>query len=330
MGSSAQKTKAQHFVPQFYLKRFDSGQGVFVYDKAEARSFPASTMGIAQERYFYDLDKETLAEAGLADDDQLAEKALSAIEGQAATTIALILHECKLRGSLRRVLRKQLAHFMVIQHLRTRRSRENLSQMTRLLLQALAAEDPHAPEGCEDVRLTEGSAKVLHLKTLFDPNLWKPLAKAMVNHTWMLATPVAGCEFIASDHPIAVRPHITGAAKSHAALGSEGVEIAFPLSPDCLLIMKEKSYHADVRKLDGATVELSVDEVAAFNRLQVESSRRWLYSRSGDFADIDAYCEEFPHFRNENRALLKLQTGPLVDASGKERGSKVLHIRNVQ
>jgi hypothetical protein len=48
-------TKKQHYVPQFYLKRFaDARKRIYVFDKLTKRSFLASVTDIANERYFYD------------------------------------------------------------------------------------------------------------------------------------------------------------------------------------------------------------------------------------------------------------------------------------
>jgi hypothetical protein len=51
-----QRTKAQHYVSQFYLRGFaDSAGRMFGYDKAADRSYPTSTAGAAQESYFYEI-----------------------------------------------------------------------------------------------------------------------------------------------------------------------------------------------------------------------------------------------------------------------------------
>jgi Protein of unknown function (DUF4238) len=53
------RVKNQHFVPQFYLRRFaDSNEHLFVYDKRTDKSFPNNVKNIAHESYFYDIPKE--------------------------------------------------------------------------------------------------------------------------------------------------------------------------------------------------------------------------------------------------------------------------------
>jgi hypothetical protein len=51
----------QHYVPQFYLKRFAfDGKHVYTYDKLNGKCFPAATENIAVEKGFYDLPEELL------------------------------------------------------------------------------------------------------------------------------------------------------------------------------------------------------------------------------------------------------------------------------
>src|SRR5262245_55283641 len=79
-----QRTKRQHYVPRCYLSRFStSGGHVWVFDKFTRKAFRAGVMGVAQENAFYDLPPAVLAKikAGEDGDPQLAEKALSCIEG---------------------------------------------------------------------------------------------------------------------------------------------------------------------------------------------------------------------------------------------------------
>ena len=54
------KTIKQHFVPQFYLKRFTESNGRFsVYDiKSRIILTRQRPRGFATKRYFYDIDKK--------------------------------------------------------------------------------------------------------------------------------------------------------------------------------------------------------------------------------------------------------------------------------
>ncbi len=54
----AKEKKKQHFVPRFYLERWaiPGKYQVYVFNKQQKKSYPASIYDIASERYFYDID----------------------------------------------------------------------------------------------------------------------------------------------------------------------------------------------------------------------------------------------------------------------------------
>ena len=54
--TNSQRTKNQHYVPQFLLRRFaDENERVHVYDKHARKSFVSATRNVASENCFYDL-----------------------------------------------------------------------------------------------------------------------------------------------------------------------------------------------------------------------------------------------------------------------------------
>src|SRR5579885_3315540 len=51
--------KKQHYVPQFYLRKFaDKFGGLFVFDKARHKSFKSNVRDVGNEKYFYKLPSE--------------------------------------------------------------------------------------------------------------------------------------------------------------------------------------------------------------------------------------------------------------------------------
>src|SRR5438105_3087424 len=85
------KTKRQHYVPQFYLRRFSQdGKRIHVYDKILRKTFPDGIRNVAQESYFNDVlkevilpDEKTVSECDL----QIIEHALSRIEDMFSKTV---------------------------------------------------------------------------------------------------------------------------------------------------------------------------------------------------------------------------------------------------
>lgn len=90
--------KNQHYVPQFYLKRFTcDGKRLFVFDKikGEARG-PMSIEKVAQERYFYDIPIETLPPGA---DPQLEEKALAELESMFSQAVKSVFNVIEGKGA---------------------------------------------------------------------------------------------------------------------------------------------------------------------------------------------------------------------------------------
>jgi hypothetical protein len=56
MSKSPQRTKLQHYVPQFLLRNFASGKQhrLYVFDKLNGRSFNSNPRNVAAESGFYD------------------------------------------------------------------------------------------------------------------------------------------------------------------------------------------------------------------------------------------------------------------------------------
>lgn len=64
----AEKVKNEHYVPQRYLKHFANGENFFVFDKEKTEKRPGNVGDYACERYFYDVDFDTLKREKLEQD----------------------------------------------------------------------------------------------------------------------------------------------------------------------------------------------------------------------------------------------------------------------
>ena len=116
------KVKRQHYVPEFYLRRFtNDGEHIFVYDKVNNKIFNTNVSNVASEGYFYDIDWH----GELSDlDPQLIEKELSRIESLFSSNIDEIIREVDERKDFSAIDLNILGNFIVIQWLRTRSFRD--------------------------------------------------------------------------------------------------------------------------------------------------------------------------------------------------------------
>lgn len=131
-----QKTKKQHFVPQFLLRNFvgDSGK-VWAYDKSLDRSFLSSTEGVACDGYFYD-DPSIAAVTG---EEQFVEKALSKAEGKWSQALSPVLERARSKGHLGLSYqeRMDLSQMMALQMVRTPLVRQDHDQMMHALVRVM-------------------------------------------------------------------------------------------------------------------------------------------------------------------------------------------------
>lgn len=84
---------------------------------------------------------------------------------------------------------------------------------------------------------------------------------------------------------------------------SEGVEVVFPISPDLLLAMYERTWHSAVytdRVFVPLDDKLLVDY---YNRSQVVNSHRIICSQKKNFDLAKKLCEEYPEIRDANNKV---------------------------
>src|SRR5262249_42226664 len=113
------------------------GRSLFVFDKAQKRSFRTGVANIASEQRFYDLPPNPTGAA----DSQVVEKTFSTLEGGYAAAVRELLDEVEKReeftpGPSERNL--AVAHFLALQFCRTREFRDTYKRMLEGLSKAVA------------------------------------------------------------------------------------------------------------------------------------------------------------------------------------------------
>lgn len=270
------KVKKQHYVPQFYLKRFTKdGNSLFVFDKIEKRIFETNMINVANERYFYDItwhgDLSTL-------DTQLIEKELARIETLFSENIELLLAEVEKRKNFAKTDMSTLGNFIVIQWLRTKNFRtayiEDWKKMIKgELNKELKARNIKISENEYEIRIKEDFQKVMHNHIIFNWNFLFKVLNLIKNHIWFIGINNTSINFITSDNPVVKKPHLTS-----DGIASKGIEIALPLSLRYILILWERSYFKDFINLDCKAKYLSISKVKYYNNLQLQQSYRQVFS----------------------------------------------------
>ena len=207
-----QITENQHFVPQFYLKRFSKKGQIQVFDvRAKRIGRPSSCKKECYEKFFY------AAENGVQDEiSQAFEDVFCRIEYVSAKA---------LRGVIERAVAQhltngdldELAYFMIVQWLRTRFFRARLqkiqSELMKWILKQLASLpgfQDHIRSMAEGTPLYPGSA----------PSAWRPTNNAqhlnfigeeeingfrnlLLVKKWRITLSDGPYRFITSDNPVA-------------------------------------------------------------------------------------------------------------------------------
>ncbi|WP_079529960.1 DUF4238 domain-containing protein [Halobacillus hunanensis] len=266
--------KNQHYVPQFYLNYFANKNGrIFVYDKINEKKFPSNSRGIASEGYFYDIIKGKM---------QSIEKYLNRDYESAFSKYLPSLIQ-RLENDEDFYLtsddKKEIASFLSLQYVRTKRFRE---ESVRLFTS-------------QDIYHSEAflPPKMGHIILFSDPDLLDNIsANLLQNYYWVIGKNETSEFFYTSDNPFAQRESMREVHKKHqkefADFSLLSYEIALPLTPKYLITfyIKDKQFE-ELKDIDGTVYSFNKDNVQWFNNLQFMKCYRQLYSCTDDFTFVE-------------------------------------------
>jgi len=297
----------QHFVPRCHLELFsENGTRIWIYDKPTGKSFSNSVTTIASENNFNELSTTLDPESEYY---RFAERQFAQTEG---LTIPLLrdLSEriTKVPFNSPEVIisdkeRSRLAGYVLLQLLRTKEAREALRERMTKLATALLHEV--APKSADITKYSavpkEDLVRAHHLRLTFERAA--KMAPELFKSIWIFGSNKTELPLWSSDHPVTENilrspsdfPDIVGISKlcSH---------VCFPLSPTANLLILDPEAFSPAGILDGTVIELGLDQVIAYNAMQVEQSYRQVYSKDRDvLALAHQICEDNPHLRDHNR-----------------------------
>src|SRR5947209_3557074 len=129
-----QKAKNQHTVPQCYLRGFADPQGgFFSFNKLYQKSRPANVKSSASADYFYDLNPATLQNP--ADHPHWVEGTVGLLEQRFKEVLDAFIAEAK-TGEVTPDSANSMTHYVAIQWLRTRGTRDTLLKLNKDTIQA--------------------------------------------------------------------------------------------------------------------------------------------------------------------------------------------------
>jgi hypothetical protein len=291
-----QKTKNEHYVPQGYLEKFtEDGKYIYVFDKhkpSAQRVYKAHIRNVASETYFYDFPPDIQQDYP---DLQVVEHMFSEIEAIFYEFRDNFLATINGMISITQDQRLAMAYFMTLQMLRTPEYRRNfIDMMNKLGTQVAYRVRLNSPKKkLEPLALLDKSRIPLaHAKLMFPSDMLYSFVKVLINHIWIVGVNKTTESFYTSDTPVVTKAH--SAQSGGIGIASRGIEIAFPLTEDVILILKERTLFKEEVKLDGVVKLLNTSEIGYYNWLQIIRSYRQVYCASSDFHVAEQTCQRFP------------------------------------
>ena len=82
-----------------------------------------------------------------------------------------------------------------------------------------------------------------------------------------------------------------------SVLKSEGIEIAFPISPNLLLAMYDRKMWSRYAKDRSYVTILNKEDIEQYNQVQVTNSNRCVFCNIDEFDLVKNLCEKFPELQ---------------------------------
>lgn len=296
-----------HYVPQSILRRFSIGgkrQSIFVFDKAEQRSFQSHIKDAGAERNFYrvNIDGRSInLETSFQDiDDQFAELVNKVVK---ASSIAVLSAS----------ERYNLAVVTACQLLRTKLQRTSPIEISKQLTQRLQDLGMEAP-----TELTDSASRLISIRRLLE---LEPIVDLLASKDLLLLSSHQA-KLWTSDNPVVIHNTFP---YGQCGLASPGVEIYHPLSDHlCLEFLcpsiqemiaesldplhprpasKDPRMHQTLKCLqNGTPLEVDSNCQLFLNSLQVGQSSRFLFGSEDDFDLARRAISKYPDLQ-EVRSL---------------------------
>lgn len=316
--SNPQKTKKQHTVPECYLNawKIPGKDSMHVYDSKRNKYRINNINDVASHNFFYDtelvnlLPKEKL--------QQLLEGKISIrpdadpqiIEHTFANYIedSYSRHLNRIRGEASRIpcgqasnvqifnpkQKEEFSEHLTFQLVRTSQYRKSIEESSQCVAQIL--HDMGIPDAeIKRVTLTSTGAKNAQLRNILDLQDLEKIALSFYSLTWVLCINRTKKKFYTSDNPIAQIEHLHNTFLPNTGLRSPGVEIAFPISPDLLLIMLDGQYH-NMAAQDMTGWDCNIENtINYYNEVTALNSETCTISQNGDWHVIEKLLARDPH-----------------------------------
>jgi hypothetical protein len=329
--------KKQHYVPQVYLRRFTAdGEHLYVFDKLQQdparRIRRGKVRDIAHENDFYDIPVEVLKpEVRPGHDRKMIEKLLGRFDAEMGVEVEHLVLTAG-NAPIDPARRALLARALGVQALRTRDVRDTVVELTRQTLEAFCLElternFPGQGHLAPKAQLKPEYVPVYHARLILQSGI-ETVGRSFFEFTWSVGVNRTRRPLYTSDQPVVRFSHLGDSELSHEGFASLGIEVAFPLGPEHLLLMRDVQAPGGDRLNDGSVEELTEERVAFYNGLQVEQSRRQIYCRDDAFEQAVDMCAGDPELSAPSGQKVSVKIVPTDDPLRSLIVTNVRAIRN--
>lgn len=277
----------QHYVPQFYLRNF--GDNLYSFDKKTEKTIYTTPKNLAVKSNFY---------GGEFENTPSLEGLLSQLEGQHHTSMKKLI-EKKDYYSLDHVDQIKICEFLGLQYLRTEQQRNDIRFMSDSILNSMF-ESIIPPE----LKLTHGDSwdLAMQLKSIKE---YRRFAAIFFHMRFVIFENNTTIPFWTSDNPIAKQNEVDKAPLGTLGVTNSGIEIHLPLTPKLSLIALDP----ELFTLGPNKRECDKQGVIRENFLQLDSSKRFIYSQSKRFHIITSMLKNNTHYKDEDRRRFETIVG---------------------
>ncbi len=300
------KTKKQHYVPQFYLKNFanknKNGFFIYCYDINQNKQYPANIRNIAEEKDFYKIGSENF------------EEFFQNTEELASPIINNLSKTKKIKPLNISRNRYKLSFFMSVQYFRTNEMRQDLLENFSKISNHLKKYPMNTKMEMFNNQIDKKFIK--HHQINFINKSSQEMTASLVSKKWIVLKNKTEIEFITSDNPIVLyNPNgLLGFACEH-------IHIFYPINPKlclCLLDPENYSNYKEPKKFKNNEIILnimktkehninSIDEINFINDLQAMNATQHIFSKNDNFDRIKYLTEHKKIIPSNERERVKMK-----------------------
>ncbi len=320
------RTKRHHYVSQLYLRQFAAApKQIYAFDKVTMTTKLVGIRDVAVREHFHKFPTEDIPAhwhpylrtqfeeiARYETEDALSrlEGIYAAVLGHLLSTLDAVTHESLYipRTLLSRDYIAVLAQFVAVSFIRTFEYRTRMREFYRKAWVSLVTTRQTDPASEVGKILPDRIWPLLHTREIFTPHM-DTIVAGLLDKIWIVGVNRTALPLYTSDNPVIRRPIGLGEDVLTGFL-SPGMEIAFPLTPKYILILRDRAFLRDEAdaELHGKTMLLTLEDAATYNREQVLQSYRNVFSSTSNFSCAKLICsQERPDVREPDRERVRVR-----------------------